>query len=104
VTVIRAAPDGGFRGAIETSQPRDPDRFLLAGRGELVTALRRRVADAARSHAHLAGGDAASRRARAITACRESPSRCSTPGGLLDGPCRGRPERCSPPGGRRRRF
>ena len=63
VTVIpMRAPDGGFRGAIEILRPRDPDPgFLLAGRGELVTALRRRVADAVRSHAHLVlVGDAAS--------------------------------------------
>jgi PAS domain S-box-containing protein len=55
VTVIPVrAPDGGFRGAIEILRPRDPDPgFLLAGRGELVEALRRRVAEAARSHDHL---------------------------------------------------
>jgi PAS domain S-box-containing protein len=55
VTVIPLrAPDGGFRGAIEILRPREPDPgFLLAGRGELVAALRRRVADAVRLHAHL---------------------------------------------------
>jgi hypothetical protein len=55
VTVIPLrAPDGGFRGAIEILRPREPDPgFLLAGRGELVAALRRRVAETARSNAHL---------------------------------------------------
>jgi len=55
VTVIpMRSPDGGFRGAIEILRPRDPDPgFLLAGRGELVAALRRRVAEAARSRVHL---------------------------------------------------
>ena len=55
VTVIPVrAPDGGFRGAIEILRTREPDPgFLLAGRGELVAALRRRVVEAARSHAHL---------------------------------------------------
>jgi len=55
VTVIPLrAPDGGFRGAIEILRPGEPDPgFLLAGRGELVAALRRRVAETARSNAHL---------------------------------------------------
>lgn len=55
VTVIPVrAPDGGFQGAVEILRPRDPDPgFLLAGRGDLVEELRRRVADVARSHAHV---------------------------------------------------
>jgi len=55
VTVIPLrSPDGEFRGAIEILRPREPDPgFLLAGRCERVAALRRRVVEAARSHAHL---------------------------------------------------
>ena len=55
VTVIPVrAPDGGFQGAVEILRPRDPDPgFLLAGRGDLVDGLRRRVADVAHSHAHV---------------------------------------------------
>lgn len=55
VTVIplRGA-DGAFLGAVEILRPREPDPgFLLAGRGELVGALRRKVAAAAESGAHL---------------------------------------------------
>lgn len=60
VTVVPVrGPDGGFQGAVEILRPRDPDPgFLLAGRGELVEGLRRRVADIARSRAHvLLAGD-----------------------------------------------
>jgi PAS domain S-box-containing protein len=55
VTVIPLrSPDGAFRGAIEILRPREPDPgFLLAGRCERVAALRRRVVEAARTHAHL---------------------------------------------------
>lgn len=55
VTVIPVrAPDGGFQGAVEILRPREPDPgFLLAGRGDLVEGLRRRVADVAHSHAHV---------------------------------------------------
>lgn len=55
VTVVPLrSPDGAFRGAIEILRPREPDPgFLLAGRCERVAALRRRVVEAARTHAHL---------------------------------------------------
>jgi PAS domain S-box-containing protein len=55
VTVIPVrGSDGEFWGAVEILRPRDPDPgFLLSGRGELVVGLRRRVAEAARSNAHV---------------------------------------------------
>jgi len=53
VIPIRSA-DGAFQGAVEILRPRDPDPgFLLVGRGEHVAALRRKVAAAAESGAHL---------------------------------------------------
>lgn len=55
VTVIPVRdPNGEFCGAVEILRPRDPDPgFLLAGRGELVEALRRRVVEVARSNTHV---------------------------------------------------
>lgn len=55
VTVIPvAAEDGSFRGAVEILRRVDPDSgFMLAGRSESATALRRRVMDAAASGGHV---------------------------------------------------
>ena len=53
VVPIRAA-DGTFAGAVEILRPRDPDPgFLLAGRGDRVETLRRRIEAAAESSSHL---------------------------------------------------
>ena len=53
VIPIRAA-DGGFAGAVEILRPREPEPgFLLAGRGDRVETLRRRIEAVAESGSHV---------------------------------------------------
>ncbi len=56
VTIIPVrGPDGGFRGAVEILRPTEPDvGFVLAGRGQAVGELRRRIARLAAAHDHVA--------------------------------------------------
>ena len=56
VTIIPVrGPDGDFRGAVEILRSTEPDvGFVLAGRGDVVSELRRRIDRLAAAHSHVA--------------------------------------------------